>query len=471
MSARRAAVLLLSLGWAGTTAAQPAGYQAAAGAILEAALASDHAYQRLADLSDRIGPRLAGSPGDAQAVAWALRELERDGLAARAEEVPVPHWERGVESCELIEPVPQRLVISALGGSVATVAAGLVAEVVSVASLEELERLGAGAQGKIVLFNRAIWRDSRGMAGYAAVAPLRGRGAAAAARHGAVAMLIRSLGTSSLRTPHTGGQRYESGVPPIPAAALAAEDADLIQRFLERGERVRVRLRIDCQTLPDAVSANVIGDLAGRERPEELVLIGAHLDSWDLGTGALDDGAGVVIVMEAARLLRQLGLVPRRTLRVVLFANEENGLRGAQRFAEVHGKELPNYVATIESDSGADAPYGFSIGAPERFAELVDGLIEPLRELGAGELQRGGSGGADTGLLFRAGVPALLLLQDTSRYFDYHHSAADTFDKVDPWALRLNVAALTVMAYGLAELPELSAARAAAAKTAEAAGR
>jgi hypothetical protein len=447
----------VSLGWAPLTSAQPAAYLNAARSIWEAALSSDRAYQRLAELTDRVGPRLAGSPGDALAVAWALRELKQDGLAAHAEPVQVPHWERGEETAELVEPARQQLIVTALGGSPPTPKEGIVAPVVSVASLEELEKLGEQVQGKIVLFNRAIWRDPRGMSGYSAVAPLRGSGAAAAARQGAVAMLIRSLGTSSLRTPHTGGQ---DGAPGIPAVALSSEDADLIQRCLDRGETVKVRLRLGCRTLPDAESANVIADLPGRERPEELVLIGAHLDSWDLGSGAFDDGAGVVIVMEAARLLKELGLVPRRTLRVVLFANEENGLRGALNYAAAHAPELPHHIATIESDSGADAPYGFSIGAPAPFETLVRGLIAPLQRIGAGELRSGGSGGADTGPLFRAGVPALLLLQDTTRYFDYHHSPADTFDKIDPWALRLNVAALAIMAYALADLPELSEARA-----------
>lgn len=428
-----------------------ASYADVAARIVGAELVHSQAYAILQHLTDRIGPRLSGSPGAEAAVRWTRERLAGDGLLVRLEPVTVPHWVRGVEEAEIVAPNPQKLVVTALGGSLPTPEQGLVAEVVEVASFEELAALGAAkVSGRIVLYNRAITASE----GYGSVAVYRTRGAIEAARLGAVASLVRSLGTRSLRAPHTGAMTYDDALPKIPAAALTAEDAELIQRLLAAGESVRVRLRLGCRTLSDADSANVVADLPGRERPEEIVLIGAHLDSWDLGTGAIDDGAGVAVVMESLRLLNVLALTPRRTIRGVLYMNEENGLRGARNYAGTHAGALARHVAAIESDGGGARPTGFSALTGPGGVETVREIAGLLRSLGADHVSAGGSGGADIAALRPAGVPLLGLQQDGTRYFDWHHTAADTLDKVDPLELAQNAAALAVMAYVLAEMPE-----------------
>lgn len=419
--------------------------------ILGAALSSNRAYETLSYLTDRIGPRLSGSARLERAVAWAEAELRRYGLdRVWTEPVRVPHWVRGVETGRIVSPVEHPLALTALGMSEPTPAAGITGEVVEVAGFEELRALGEKAKGKIVLFNRPIVPNGGEERGYGSAAGLRYRGAVEAAKQGAVGMLIRSLGTASYRLPHTGGMAYEDGVPRIPAAAIAAEDADLIHRLLAAGETVRVNYVLGCRTLPDADSANVLGEIRGREKPEEIVLVGAHLDSWDLGTGALDDGAGVAMVMETMRLFRSVGIVPRRTVRAVLFTNEENGLRGGRAYAETHREELNRHVAAIECDSGAARPIGIGVSAGEGGLDMIRKIAARLAVLGADEVVAGG-GGADIGPLAAAGVPLLSLRQDGTRYFDYHHTAADTLDKVDPKELALNVAALGVLVWSLAE--------------------
>lgn len=425
-------------------------YAAAAGRIIGAEMVEGQAYAILEHLTDRVGPRLSGSPGAEEAVRWTLARFKADGLDARAEKVLVPHWVRGAETAEIVAPGPQRLVVTALGGSDPTPEEGLTAEVLEVAGLEELRALGeAKVRGRIVLFNRPM----TGPESYGAVSPLRTHGAAEAARLGAVASLVRSLGTYSMRIPHTGAMDYDPSAPRIPAAALTAEDADLVHRLLASGQTVRLRLRLTCRSLPDAESANVVADLAGREKPEEIVLVGAHLDSWDLGTGAIDDGAGVAIVMEALRLLKSLGLAPRRMVRGVLFMNEENGLRGGKAYAEAHRDELASHVAAIESDSGGARPLGFSVSAGPGGLGTVAEIARLVRSLGAVRVSAGG-GGADISPLRAASVPLLGLEQDGTRYFDWHHTPADTLDKVDPVELAQNAAAMAVMAYVLADLPE-----------------
>jgi hypothetical protein len=428
-------------------------HAAAAARIIAAETGQGQAYALLQHLTDRIGPRLTGSAGAEQAVAWTAERLRSYGLAVRTEPVTVPRWVRGVEEAQLVAPAPQRLSVTALGGSDPTPAEGITAEVVEAVGLQGLEGLGAPAvRGKIVLFNAPM--AARGMEGYAAVVGQRTRGAAAAARLGAVAAIVRSVGTLHARLVHTGAMTYEPGGPRIPAAAVAAEDADLIHRLLAQGETVRLRLRLGCQTLPDVESANVVADLPGQKSPEEVVLIGAHLDSWDLGTGAVDDGAGVAMVMETLRLLKALGLEPRRTIRGVLFMNEENGLRGGRAYARDHAHELPRHVAAVETDSGAGRPTGLSATVGPGGLERLSEVVRLLRPLGADSAVAGG-GGADIDPLHRAGsVPVLGLRLDATRYFDWHHSAADTLDKVDPRELAQGAAALAVVAYVLADMPE-----------------
>ena len=406
-------------------------------------------------LTDGVGARFAGTPGAERAVEWALAEMRRVGLKnVRRETVKVPRWVRGEEQVEVVVPAPHLLHAVALGGSVGTPSEGLMAEVVEVTSFDELKAFGERVRGKIVLFNKAMVR-SRGFEGYGTAVPQRSRGAVEAARLGAVAVLVRSVGTGAFRLPHTGALRYDDAVPKIPAAALALEDADLLHRLLSGGKAapVKVRLRLGARMEGEVESANVVGELPGQGQPDEIVLIGAHLDSWDLATGALDDGAGCAIVLETARLLTQLGLVPRRTLRVVLFMNEEFGLSGARAYAEAHKGELSRHVAAMESDSGAGKPYGLTVAGGEAMAQVARTLMEPLQSLGVTELRQVEETGADLIPLKSHGIPMLGVMQDVSSYFDWHHTAGDTLDKADPFELSLATAAFAVVAHAVADLP------------------
>jgi carboxypeptidase Q len=431
-----------------------AAYKASAGRIIETALTDDGAWNKLAQLCDRIGARQSGSPAMGQAIAWAKGALAADGHeAVHTEEVKVPVWERGEEEAMLIRPVQKRLVLLGLGGTVPTPPGGVEADVVVVPTFEALTALGDKVKGKIVLYSHRMEPTPPGEPpSYRDAVPFRVVGASRAGRQGAVASLVRSLATHSLRTPHTGAMNYEGSGPKIPAAALATEDADLLARLAASGERVTVRLRLGSRTRPDATEANVMGDLRGREHPEEVVVVGAHLDSWDVGQGAHDDGAGVAMAMQALTLLRGLKLVPRRTIRVVLFANEESGGRGGQGYAERHRAELPLHVAALETDSGGGPPLGPSVPKDKPGAEVMRALATLLAPVGADRARPAG-GGADVRLMGEAGVPIVSYETDMSRYFDYHHSQADTLDKVDRDELRKNVAALAVTAYVLADMP------------------
>lgn len=421
--------------------------------IIDAGLRSDGAYRKLAWLSDRIGPRLSGSQNLEKAVRWCKEEMTRDHLDdVHTEKVMVPHWVRGEASGKILAPAEHPMALLALGMSDGTPSEGITAGVVEVASLEEAKALGDKAKGKIVLFNKRIYANGGADRGYGSAVELRYKGAVEAAKVGAVGMLIRSLATADLRLPHTGGMAYEDGVPRIPAAAISPEDAELIHRFLAAGEAVRVTFTLSCKNLPDAESANVIGDVNGSVAPEEIVVIGGHLDSWDVGTGAQDDGAGIAITMEAMRLIRSLGLKPKRTIRAVLFTNEENGLRGGKAYAEVHKNELAEHVAAIESDSGGARPLGFGVSAGAGSVEIVTKLAAPLAAFAADDVRDGGGGADISPMGDSAGVPQLGLRQDSTRYFDIHHTMADTLDKVDPHDLAMNATAMAVMAWQLANL-------------------
>ena len=421
----------------------------AAGQILGASLTHDGAYEKLTYLSDRIGHRLSGSAALERAIEWTVAEFGRDGAdRVWTETVMVPHWVRGRESARIVEPIERELALLTLGGSVGTAQGGLTAEVVMVQSLDELEQVGDAVEGKIVLFNKAMKAGFGAKPGYGDIVGMRSRGPSAAARLGAVGMMIRSIGTAEYHLPHTGALNYEDDAPRIPSIAISAEDAARIARLLRSGDTVRVRMELGAKQLPDAESANVIAELRGRELPDEIVLIGAHLDSWDVGDGAHDDGAGCAIVMEALALLKRNGLIPRRTIRAVLFTNEENGLRGGKDYARRHADEL--HVVAIETDGGGAAPVGFGVTAGPGGVEMIESLIAPLEALDAGRVSPKG-GGADIGPLKKLGVPVMDLRQEVLRYFDYHHTEADTLDKVDPHELNRNLAALTLMAYALAE--------------------
>lgn len=432
--------------------------------IQQAALKSDYAYRQTAYLSNNIGPRLSGSAGAGASVEYVAREMRRLGLEVQLERLSVPHWVRGEEQGALVEypgqsnNLTQKIILTALGGSVATAPAGLTAEVVVVKSFDELQALGRGrVAGKIVLFNRSF--DQRladaGYSGeaYGEAVAYRGVGASAAARLGATAALVRSVGGANYRLPHTGAMRYAADAPRIPAAAVTAEDADLIAHLAAQG-RVRMRLLLTPQTLPDAVSYNVIADLKGSQQPDEIVIVSGHLDSWDLGTGALDDAAGVAMAMTTAELFKHLSLRPRRTLRVIAWMNEENGLVGGRTYAQNQAGNILNHYAAIESDRGAGHALGFDIKGKPELLPLLQPVANILQSQGAGVLRLVDDTEADISPLAAQGVPAFGLLQDSRTYFNYHHTAADTLDKVKPEELAENVAVMAVLAYALANLPQ-----------------
>jgi carboxypeptidase Q len=435
----------------------PADVAAAAAALRDGALRGTRAEEIVRSLTVEVGPRSAGSAGDRAAVEWGLRTLRALGLAnVHAEPVTVPHWERGVNAGEILSPYPQPVALTALGGSVATPPAGLTAEVVRVASLEALDAIArldpARVRGRIVFFDAPMERTKDG-SGYGRAVVVRGAGPSRAAKLGAVAVLIRSMATGTDRFPHTGATRYAEGVPRIPAAALAVPDADLLAAEVASGRPISFHLTIGSRELPAARSANVVGEIPGREQRGEIVLLGAHLDSWDLGTGAIDDGAGVAIVAAAARQILASGRKPRRTIRVVLFANEEFGLSGAKAYAVAHAAELPRHVFASESDFGSGRVWRLgSRVAPDRLP-LVEAIARLLAPLGVGRGDNDAEGGADVEPLQPAGVPVLELGQDGTRYFDVHHTANDTLDKVDAKDLDQNVAAWTALAWALADAP------------------
>jgi carboxypeptidase Q len=432
--------------------------------IQEAALASDYAYRQVAYLSNNIGPRLSGSLQAERAVQYVAGEMRRLGLDVKLEKLMVPHWVRGVETGELVQfpgqapQTTQKIVLTALGGSIATPPTGLTAEVVVVNNYQELEALGrAKVAGKIVLFNvrfdRQMAAQGYGGDAYGEVAGYRVFGASAAARQGALASLVRSVGGSQNRLAHTGAMRYAPDAPRIPAAAVSSEDADLITHLAKEG-RVRLHLTLTPQQLPDAVSYNVVADLKGSETPEQVVIVSGHLDSWDLGTGAIDDAAGVAVAMQTVQLLKRLQLRPKRTIRVIAWMNEENGLVGGRTYALEHAGELANHYAAIESDRGAGHPLGFEAKVNERVLAMIAPVSEILKSQGAGLIRRTEDTEADISPIAAQGVPAFGLWQDTRTYFDYHHTAADTLDKIVPRELAENASAMAVLAYALANLPQ-----------------
>lgn len=431
--------------------------------IQQAALKSDYAYRQTAHLSNNIGPRLTGSAQAQKAVEYVAAELKALGLEVQLEKLSVPHWVRGEETAGLVEypgmaeNTTQKIVLTALGGSVATPAEGLTAEVVVVRNFDELEALGRDrVAGKIVLFNyhfdKQMVAQSRAGEAYGQAVKYRGEAPSAAGKLGAVAALIRSVGSTEYRLPHTGQTNYAKDVPKIPAGAVTAEDADLIAALAQQGT-VRMRLVLTPQQLPDAVSYNVIGDLKGSEHPEQVVIVSGHLDSWDLGTGAIDDAAGVAVSMEVANLVKKLGLRPKRTIRVIAWMNEENGLVGGKTYAKNQEKEIANHFAAMEIDGGAGHPVGINYGPKPEMKGFLEPVAKILQSSGAGVLDfNQNAGGADIGPLTKLGVPGFSPIQDNRTYFHYHHTAADTLDKVVPQELAENAAVVAVTIYALANL-------------------
>jgi carboxypeptidase Q len=429
--------------------------------IKAAALSDDYAYRQVAHLTENIGPRASGSPQAQAAVEYVAAELRQLGLEVTLEPLKVPHWVRGNETAELTEysgqatGTTQKVVLTALGGSTATPADGINADVVVVNNFDELKELGRDkVAGKIVLF-KELFDKQKAAAGmsfvsYGEAVRYRAAGAKAAADLGAVAALVRSVGSADFRLPHTGFS-IPAG---IPAGAVTAEDADLIAHLASQGN-VRMHLTLTSQKLPDVIGYNVIADLKGSEHPEQLVVVSGHLDSWDLGTGAIDDAAGVAVAMEAAEVLQKLHLRPKRTLRVIAWMDEESGGAGSQAYTKDHLSEFPMHVACIESDSGAAHPLGFDVKMVPSAAELLRPILTVMQSFGASALQPSSyPPGADIAGMSEAGVPALGLLQDGRTYFHYHHTAADTLDKIVPAELRENAAAMAVMGFALASMKD-----------------
>lgn len=421
---------------------------ATAAALRDRALSGTSAYEHVTSLVTEVGPRSAGSSGDAAAVRWALNKLGSLGFSnVRTQDVLVPRWVRGHAEVTLAGPVPQPLVAVALGGSVGTSEEGVEAPVLEVASLDALNALPAATVGgKIVFINQRMERTRDG-SGYGATVKIRTEGPSAAGQLGALAVLIRSVGTSDERHAHTGTTRYRVDAPRIPALALSNPDADQLARWLKPGKPVRLRVKSTARELPATWSANVIGEIPGTDRANEIVLLGAHLDSWDLGQGAIDDGAGVAIVMEAARLIGRLERKPSRTVRVVLFANEEFGLSGANEYARLVGDEATRHVLAAEADIGAGAVWRVESRVAPAAVPAVDAIREVLKPLA---LEAGGNeahGGSDLGPLRALGVPILDLSQDATSYFDNHHTVNDTLSLVDGKTLNQVVATYAVAAY------------------------
>ncbi len=435
-------------------------YRETAGQILGAALTDRDAWAKLEHLTLRIGHRLSGSAGLSDAIEWAAETMRAEGLdRVHLQEVLVPHWVRGPARATLLSPSTDQLPILALGGSVATPPGGIRAPAVIARSFEELDRMPRSeVEGRIVVW-AVPWM------GYGGTGAYRRMGAVRAAAKGAAASLVRSATGRSLSTPHTGNMRYEAGTPKIPAAALTVEDAERLRRLDELGEPIEIHLELEAETLPDARSHNVMAEITGSELPEEVVVMGGHYDSWDVGHGAHDDGAACIAAWHGLTLLRRLELRPRRTLRVVLWTNEENGGRGGTAYRDFVGDGIENHVAAIEMDGGAERPVGFGIGLPwlgdgpdadDGYAEAL-AILRPIGSLfsaiDAEAMTRGG-GGADIRPLMADGVPGIGFRTVSEHYFDWHHTEADTLDKVDPDDLRRAAGMLAVLGYLLADMPD-----------------
>jgi carboxypeptidase Q len=454
LSKRHLALLLVILTIAGVSGPSPRAaassgwldaYRAPAAQLVDEAMSNSFAWQRLATLTDTVGHRLSGSPQLDRAIEWAIAEMKRDGLEnVHSEQVMVPKWIRGRESAAIVEPAQHKMAMLGLGDSVGTPLDGIQAEALVVRSFDELEANAARVKGRIVVFN-VPYTD------YGATRVYRSSGASRAALHGGVAALVRAVGPAGQRLPHTGSLTYTDGAPKIPAAAIASEDADRLQRMSDRGDKVVVRLQMEAHFEADAPSANVVGELRGREKPDEVVVVGGHLDSWDVGAGASDDGGGCVAAWEALRLMKKLELRPRRTVRVVLWTNEENGGRGGRAYRDAHLGELSKHVMMLEADSGLFRPVSFGVTANGRAQETVTDIATLLASISADRVLPGG-GGADIEPSVQSGRIPSLSYDGTGDYFQIHHTEADTIDKIQPADISRASAAIAVMAYVVAEM-------------------
>ncbi len=432
--------------------------------IRDAAMQDPYALNELRHLTDNIGPRLSGSPQAQQAVDWVAAEMRSLGAEVTLEKAQVPHWVRGAESGELVAwpgmapGTTQKVVLTALGGSAATPADGLTAEIVVVDDFQALRALPPDAvKGKILLFDHPFDKElaavGSGGGAYGNSVIYRGVAPSAGAAVGAVAVLVRSVGGADFRLPHTGMTVYPAGTPKIPAAAVSAEDAEMLKNLAGQGP-VKLHLTLTPQTLPDAPSFNVIADWKGTEHPEQVVVVSGHLDSWDLGTGAIDDGAGVAVSMQAIHLLHDLGIKPRRTVRFIAWMSEEEGSEGAAAYMIDHKADFANHIGAIESDLGADHPTGIYCAGKPALADWLRPVAQVLDAIGAPVVERSPETGEDIGGLTDNGVPSFAPIQDSRFYFNYHHTAADTFDKIDPKHLNQNAAIMAVLSYALADSAE-----------------
>jgi hypothetical protein len=432
--------------------------------LRDAAVKDPYALNQLRHLTDNIGPRISGSPQAGQAVEYVAAEMRALGAEVTLEKAMVPHWVRGLETAEVVAwpgqtpGTTQKIVLTALGGSVATPAEGLTAEVVVVDDWKQLSTLPPDAvKGKILLFNHKFDKElaaqGNGLDAYIGGVVYRGAGPIAAGGLGAAAVLVRSVGGADYRLPHTGMTAYANGVPKIPAAAVTAEDADLLKDLAGQGP-VKLHLTLTPQTLPDAESYNVIADWKGTEHPEQVVIVSGHLDSWDLGTGAIDDGAGVVVSMQVIHVLHDLGIHPRRTVRFIAWMSEEEGSEGAAQYMTDHKDEFANHIGAIESDLGCDHPSGVFYAGKPALGQWLRPVSQVLNAIGAETNVAAPETGEDIAGLTEKGVPSFAPVQDSRFYFNYHHTAADTFDKVDPKHLNENAAVMTVLAYAIADSAE-----------------
>lgn len=423
--------------------------------LRDAALKSNLAYDILESITTEVGPRLAGSPGDFAAQDWAVAKFNELGFdKVWKEPVKIPYWMRLHESGAITAPFPQPVYLTALGGSVSTPEGGLEAEVVEFKDIAALEAVPDGSlEGKIAYVGDVMERHRTGR-GYGVAGKKRFTGPVIAAQKGAIALLIRSAGTDNHRNPHTGGTRYEEGVPKIPAAALSNPDADQLTRIFKRGKPVIFNLNIQTKDMGEVTTYSVIGEITGREAPDEIVAIGGHLDSWDLGTGAIDDGAGVAITMATAAFIRDnLKERPRRTIRVVLFAAEEIGLYGGKQYAETHKDNLKNHIIGSESDSGSGKVWALSSKTGRQSLHVVDAMLGLMAPLGVVRSSIPARGSADFGTIVGMGMPAIDLKQDGTKYFDLHHTPDDTLDKVTRGEMSQNMAAWSVFVYMSAQWP------------------
>jgi carboxypeptidase Q len=415
--------------------------------IINRSMADSQGYNRLGEMLDTFGPRLSGSTNLEKTLEWIKSEMKKDGLDnVRGEDVMVPKWVRGMESAVMTSPWKKDLAILGLGGSVGTGPRGVSGEVFVVNSFEDLKLRAKDAKGKIVLYNVPFTT-------YGETVQYRYRGASEAAKVGGIASLIRSVGPYSMNTPHTGTSAYEEDVKKIPHAAITLEDAAMMGRMADRGLTIKVSLYMEAKSYEDVLSQNVMSEIIGSEYPEEIIVLGGHIDSWDAGQGAHDDGGGCVAAWQAIKLIKDLGLKPKRTIRAVMWTNEENGLRGGEAYRDAHFNNLDNYILAMESDAGVFKPSGFGFTGSDEALKILQDIGTLLKRIESGEITKGG-GGADIGPIMREGVPGMGLKVDGSKYFWYHHTPADTFDKVDKDEFNRCVATMAVMAYVVADMDD-----------------